>query len=76
MLLERFALKCVMQETPANFATLSKEEWEAERLRNILLQISEEFRAAANPRDLAVRELQGICQDDANKTPLATTRDD
>ena len=65
-----------MQQTPANFATLSKEEWDADRLRSTLLQISEEFRAAANPRELAVRELQEICQGEANKVPQASTGDD
>lgn len=45
------------------------EAWQAERLNSILLQISEEFRTAANPVDRSMRELQKICQGGSPEAP-------
>ena len=45
------------------------EAWQAERLNAILMEISEEFRTAANPVDRSMRELQKICQGDSNEAP-------
>ncbi|CDJ47984.1 dynein intermediate chain, putative [Eimeria brunetti] len=58
-------------EKPADADKLSMEAWQAERLNTILLEISEEFRTAANPVDRSMRELQKICQGDSNEAPQA-----
>ncbi|KAL8430589.1 hypothetical protein Efla_000534 [Eimeria flavescens] len=49
-------------EKPADAAALTHEKWQAGRLDEILMLISEEYRVAANLRDRAVLELQQVCQ--------------
>lgn len=58
-------LNIILQEKPAEAATLSFEAWQAERLHTVLTQISEAFRYAANSRDRSMLELQQICQSES-----------